>query len=188
MSVDFVAVVGKRKEPLFLSSFTPDVSSPAARERLQADKDRRNERGIDELICESDDIKYELMVYEALDRIDTALVGRSERGNGVTGREVGGGGGTGLPLFQGLLELSESHKVFGYCSNTDTIFIVVIRDRDEQVTSAKVNDLLEDLQSLYADALANPFHVVGTALTCPQFREKVGNLVRQTSREWLSSS
>ena len=85
------------------------------------------------------------------------------------------GGVAGADRFLGLLFPVEEHKVFGYVTNGNVKFVVVIRD--VLLLEDRVRELFRALHRRYLDAVSNPFTSHDARITSPAFEEAVYRLV-----------
>lgn len=77
--------------------------------------------------------------------------------------------------FLGLLLPAEEHKVFGYVTNGNVKFVVVVRD--VLLKEDKVITLFRSLHRLYTEAVCNPFAPLEGPITSPSFEIAVYRLV-----------
>ena len=163
MPIECVAVIGKKNNPLYLSTF-PDANSVDVQHRFQ------------------------LIVFSSLDIIDT-IVKNVE--SGVTGSDSSNsnkdsGAGDGKE-FLGYLCSVEHFKIFGYVTNTSIKFILVVSDEVDCLKTPyrKVENFFSSLHSLYIEAIYNPFYKLETPITSKTFAGKVNNLVGQSEKQWF---
>ncbi|GJP54170.1 hypothetical protein CLOM_g13270 [Closterium sp. NIES-68] len=115
---------------------------------------------------EADDpLKFHFIVHCSLDVIDERV---------STPRR----GGANEP-YLGLLYPTEDYRVYGYVSNTQIKFIIVVDGLD--LRESDIRNFFKRLHSAYVDATSNPFHVPGKRITSPAFAERVGALVHSVS-------
>ncbi|CAI6008489.1 unnamed protein product [Closterium sp. NIES-65] len=115
---------------------------------------------------EADDpLKFHFIVHCSLDVIDERV---------STPRR----GGANEP-YLGLLYPTEDFRVYGYVSNTQIKFIIVVDGLD--LRESDIRNFFKRLHSAYVDATSNPFHVPGKRISSPAFAERVGALVHSVS-------
>ncbi|CAI5487580.1 unnamed protein product [Closterium sp. Naga37s-1] len=105
---------------------------------------------------EADDpLKFHFIVHCSLDVIDERV---------STPRR----GGANEP-YLGLLYPTEDYRVYGYVSNTQIKFIIVVDGLD--LRESDIRNFFKRLHSAYVDATSNPFHlsVAAAPPTSPQF-------------------
>jgi hypothetical protein len=95
----------------------------------------------------------------------------------AAGAAAGGGGGG--DRFLGLLFPVEEHKVFGFVSNGNVKFVIVIRD--VLLLEDRVRELFRALHRRYLDAVCNPFTSHDARITSPGFEEAVYRLVENAN-------
>lgn len=85
-----------------------------------------------------------------------------------------------IDAFLSLLFPTEDYNVYGYISNTQIKFVLVVDDNGD---SKGVKQFFLNLHSLYVDMVSNPFYKIGTKITSKQFREKVTSLVKSVGKK-----
>ena len=166
MPIECVAVIGKKNNPLYLSTFPPNNSTDVQH-------------------------RFQLVVYSSLDVIDT-LVKKNESGasggdGGSKTTENGSGGAGDGKEFLGYLCSVEHFKIFGYVTNTSIKFILVVSDEVDRLKTPyrKVQNFLSSMHSLYIEAIYNPFYTLETPITSKGFAGKVNALVGQSEKQWF---
>ena len=165
MPIECVAVIGKKNNPLYLSTF-PDTSSIDVQHRFQ------------------------LIAYSSLDIIDD-LVKSSEGAAGGDGgsntKDNSSNGAVDGKEFLGYLCSVEHFKIFGYVTNTSIKFILVVSDETGclKMPYRKVQSFFNSLHSLYIEAIYNPFYELETPITSKGFAGKVNNLVGESEKQWF---
>lgn len=151
-----VAIISRSGAPLYFKSFGGDETS-----RLQ------------------------FSVFAALDVIAArvpevrALAPSASGAQAAPVPPAASGGSAGADRFLGLLFPVEEHKVFGYVTNGNIKFVVVIRD--VLLLEDRVRELFRALHRRYLDAVCNPFTSHDSRITSPAFEEAVYRLVEQAN-------
>mmetsp|Transcript_10583 Transcript_10583/g.20079 ORF Transcript_10583/g.20079 Transcript_10583/m.20079 type:complete len:159 (+) Transcript_10583:96-572(+) len=148
----FVAVVGPSNNPLYLQS----VGSAAETE---------------------DTTHLHYIVHCALDVVDERLRPSYASNPSASSASAPSSldGTRGAPTsdpYLGMLYPTEDYRVYGYVTNTNVKFMLVLED----TANPKLADLRETFRRLrlaYVDAISNPFHIQGSALESPTFAARV---------------
>lgn len=113
-----------------------------------------------------DKLRASFILHMALDSIDEAL-------------RTPAGGAASTP-YLGLLTTIDSLLVYGYQSHSNVKFVAVFDE--ELVDGVEAQALLQQLHSLYADAVFNPFRPCGAAELPPSFDRQVERTVSAAAR------
>lgn len=83
-------------------------------------------------------------------------------------------------LYLGLLYSTDTHKIYGYVTNTRIKLVLVTSSSSpsgSNIRDAEVRTALRRLHALYADAICNPFHLPGDQITSQKFDKQVKNIM-----------
>ncbi|XP_055917695.1 trafficking protein particle complex subunit 2-like protein [Eupeodes corollae] len=84
-------------------------------------------------------------------------------------------------LYLGLLYTTETHKIYGFVTNTKIKFIIVVDSGNIALRENEVRSMFRNLQILYTDAVCNPFYAPGEQLTSRKFDKTVRNIMSGNS-------
>ncbi|KAI3431327.1 hypothetical protein D9Q98_004385 [Chlorella vulgaris] len=73
--------------------------------------------------------------------------------------------------YLGVLAVEEECKVYGFVTNTRTKLIVVVDD--PLIKDDEMRAIFRRMHTAFADAVSNPFYVLGTPLVSPRFDASV---------------
>lgn len=76
-------------------------------------------------------------------------------------------------LYLGTLYSLETHKIFGYVTNTKIKFIIMIDSTNTALRDNEIRLMFKKLHTVYADNICNPFHLPGDFITSKLFSDKV---------------
>jgi hypothetical protein len=107
---------------------------------------------------EEDPLKFHYIIHCALDVVD-------ERLNAKT--KTPGGNDPNL----GLLYPTEDYRVYGYVTNTKIRLLIAVDELETKV--AEMREVFRRFHGAYVDAVSNPFHQQGHAITSKSFVAKV---------------
>mmetsp|Transcript_19798 Transcript_19798/g.43037 ORF Transcript_19798/g.43037 Transcript_19798/m.43037 type:complete len:155 (-) Transcript_19798:1229-1693(-) len=105
-------------------------------------------------------LKLNFIVHCALDAVEEKVLQKRPTG------EV-------LDTYLGLLYPTEEYKIYGYLTNTNIKFILVVDDAS--VKDDTISRVMKRLHSLYADAFCNPFFAL--PLGSRKFDEQVDRIM-----------
>ena len=77
--------------------------------------------------------------------------------------------------YLGLLFPTEDYNVYGYITNTQIKFVLVVDDNND---SKSIKNMFVQLHNHYVDMVMNPFYKTGGKITSQIFKEKVFNLIK----------
>ncbi|XP_073848919.1 trafficking protein particle complex subunit 2-like protein [Musca autumnalis] len=80
-------------------------------------------------------------------------------------------------LYLGLLYATETHKIYGFVTNTKIKFILVIDSGNIALRENEVRAMFRNLHILYTDAVCNPFFLPGEQLVSKKFDRAVQKLM-----------
>lgn len=83
----------------------------------------------------------------------------------------------GKELYLGLLYSTESHKIYGFVTNTKIKFILVIDSGNIALRENEVRAMFRNLHMLYTDAVCNPFYLPGEPLNSKKFDRSIQKLM-----------
>nr|CAG4712221.1 unnamed protein product [Naegleria fowleri] len=114
-----------------------------------------------------DPLKYHYIAHTALDIVEEKINNRKTTN-------------TQNDMYLGLLFPTEIYKVFGYITNSDVKFLLIIAGDDYQQTDrdSEIRSLFQQLHSLYIDCISNPFYTFGEKIESLQFAISARSLVQ----------
>lgn len=117
----------------------------------------------------SDDhtLKFHYIVHCSLDAVEEKVLLRRSPGEASDS-------------YLGLLHPTEEFQVYGYISNTNVKFILVLDDYMPKEDS--LSKVLRRLHGLYVDVTSNPFHSFGLPIKSAKFDAAVDMLVSAYSK------
>ncbi|XP_017781698.1 PREDICTED: trafficking protein particle complex subunit 2-like protein [Nicrophorus vespilloides] len=80
-------------------------------------------------------------------------------------------------LFLGTLYSLESHKIYGYVTNTKIKFIIVVDSTNTALRDNEIRSMFRKIHSIYADNICNPFHIPGEPITSKSFHDKATSIM-----------
>ncbi|CAH2056912.1 unnamed protein product, partial [Iphiclides podalirius] len=147
-----VAVIGKDNSPLYIGGVGNDTST-------------------------DNELSRQWLVHTALDALEERLA----TSNTNTANSVSNSSRTDLrDLYLGMLYSTDSHKIYGYVTNTRIKLVLVTSSTSpsgSNIRDAEVRTALRRLHALYADAICNPFHLPGDQIKSMKFDKQVKNLL-----------
>lgn len=123
------------------------------------------------------ELAFHYIVHASLDVIE-------EKWNNSPGSHLATGtpgrtGNTEAPreLYLGLLYSTEQHKVFGYVTNTNIKFIIVVEASNASLRDNEIRQMFRKLRDAYTVALWNPFYTPGTTIESKKFDAVIASLM-----------
>ncbi|KAL0811669.1 hypothetical protein ABMA28_009117 [Loxostege sticticalis] len=147
-----VAVIGKDNSPLYIGGIGNDSGS-------------------------DNELSRQWLVHTALDALEERL---TTTGNGAAGANANAARTDMRDLYLGLLYSTDTHKIYGYVTNTRIKLVLVTHSTSpsgSNIRDAEVRAALRRLHALYADAVCNPFHLPGDPINSQKFDKQVKNLM-----------
>ncbi|KAM7344771.1 trafficking protein particle complex subunit 2-like protein [Cochliomyia hominivorax] len=80
-------------------------------------------------------------------------------------------------VYLGLLYATETHKIYGFVTNTKIKFILVIDSGNIALRENEVRAMFRNLHMLYTDAVCNPFYLPGEPLNSKKFDRSIQKLM-----------
>ncbi|XP_030382947.1 trafficking protein particle complex subunit 2-like protein [Scaptodrosophila lebanonensis] len=80
-------------------------------------------------------------------------------------------------LYLGLLYSTETHKIYGFVTNSKIKFIIVIDSSNVALRENEVRAMFRNLHILWNDAVCNPFYIPGEQLNSKKFDRAVQKLM-----------
>ncbi|RVE53455.1 hypothetical protein evm_001825 [Chilo suppressalis] len=147
-----VAVIGKDNSPLYIGGIGNDTNT-------------------------DNELSRQWLVHTALDALEERLASNNSNTTGANTNNTR----TDLrDLYLGLLYSTDTHKIYGYVTNTRIKLVLVTSSTSpsgSNIRDAEVRTALRRLHALYADAICNPFHLPGDQITSSKFDKQVKNLM-----------
>ncbi|XP_045455915.1 trafficking protein particle complex subunit 2-like protein [Melitaea cinxia] len=147
-----VAVIGKDNSPLYIGGIGNDSST-------------------------ENELSRQWLVHTALDALEERLTTTSGNNTNTSTNATR----TDLrDLYLGLLYSTDTHKIYGYVTNTKIKLVLVTSSTSpsgSNIRDAEVRTALRRLHALYADAICNPFHLPGDQIVSQKFDKQVKSLM-----------
>ena len=80
-------------------------------------------------------------------------------------------------LYLGVLYSTEQHKVFGYVTNTNVKFVIIVDASNTNIRDNEIRQMFRKLHNGYSNLLYNPFYVPGTKIESKKFNAVVQSLL-----------
>nr|XP_022912956.1 trafficking protein particle complex subunit 2-like protein [Onthophagus taurus] len=96
-----------------------------------------------------EELFFQYKVLSSLDIIEEKLNIASKGGTDV--RE----------LYLGMLYSLETHKIYGYVTNTKIKIVIVVESSNTILRDNEIRTMFKKIHSIYADHVCNPFHIPG---------------------------
>ncbi|XP_023949362.1 trafficking protein particle complex subunit 2-like protein [Bicyclus anynana] len=146
-----VAVIGKDNSPLYIGGIGNDPNA-------------------------DNELSRQWLVHTALDALEERL---STTNNSNTNSSTNTARADLRDLYLGLLYSTDTHKIYGYVTNTRIKLVLVTSSTSpgSNIRDAEVRTALRRLHALYADAICNPFHLPGDQITSLKFDKQVKSLM-----------
>ncbi|TMW54761.1 hypothetical protein DOY81_000292 [Sarcophaga bullata] len=80
-------------------------------------------------------------------------------------------------VYLGLLYATETHKIYGFVTNTKIKSILVIDSGNIALRENEVRAMFRNLHMLYTDAVCNPFYLPGEPLNSKKFDRSIQKLM-----------
>ncbi|XP_044727207.1 trafficking protein particle complex subunit 2-like protein [Chrysoperla carnea] len=110
-----------------------------------------------------DELNFQYKVYSSLDVIEEKLKDTKVFED--------------YELYFGQLFSTETHKIFGYVTNTNIKLVIVVDSTNTALRDNEVRAMFRKLHTLYADHICNPFYLPGTPIVSKTFDGKVKNIM-----------
>ncbi|CAG9838245.1 unnamed protein product [Diabrotica balteata] len=78
-----------------------------------------------------------------------------------------------------LLSL-ETHKIYGYVTNTKIKFIIVIDSTNMAIRDNEIRSMFRKIHSEYADIVSNPFYIPGEPISSKAFTSNIKSIMTGT--------
>ncbi|XP_019870395.1 trafficking protein particle complex subunit 2-like protein [Aethina tumida] len=115
-----------------------------------------------------EELSFQYKVLSSLDVVEEKLTTTTK------------GGTDARDLFLGILYSLETHRIYGYVTNTKIKFIIVVDSTNTSLRDNEIRSMFRKLHSEYADIVANPFYVPGDPICSKQFLNNVKNIMTGT--------
>ncbi|KYB26632.1 trafficking protein particle complex subunit 2-like protein [Tribolium castaneum] len=83
-------------------------------------------------------------------------------------------------LYLGMLYSLETHKIYGYVTNTKIKFVIVVDSTNMALRDNEIRSMFRKLHSEYADIVCNPFYIPGESICSKSFDVSVKNIMTGT--------
>ena len=159
MTIVALSIIGKENQPLYLRAFGQQAGGGAC----------------DNMQGSGGELRFHFICHTALDFVEEKV--EAQRHASGAG---GGGSGSKLDMYLGLLFPFEEYCVHGYLTNTRIKLIAVVDEEDAK--DAEMRALFRRLHSLYIDTLSNPFFAADAELSSSaSFQRQVERIVEAYS-------
>ncbi|XP_045466806.1 trafficking protein particle complex subunit 2-like protein [Harmonia axyridis] len=114
-----------------------------------------------------EELNFQYKVLSSLDIIEEKINGVNKP---VDNRE----------LFLGMLYAIETHKIYGYVTNTKIKFIIVVDFSNMALRDNEIRSMFRKIHSEYTDIVCNPFYTPGKPITFKSFALSIKNIMTGT--------
>ncbi|XP_028142267.1 trafficking protein particle complex subunit 2-like protein [Diabrotica virgifera virgifera] len=83
-------------------------------------------------------------------------------------------------LYLGMLLSLETHKIYGYVTNTKIKFIIVIDSTNMAIRDNEIRSMFRKIHSEYADIVSNPFYIPGEPISSKAFTSNIKSIMTGT--------
>ncbi|CAG9813633.1 unnamed protein product [Phaedon cochleariae] len=116
----------------------------------------------------AEELNFQYKVLSALDVVEEKL-------------NCGSKGATDLrELYLGMLYTLETHKIYGYVTNTKIKFIIVVDSTNMALRDNEIRSMFRKIHSEYADIVCNPFYIPGEPICSKSFTGSIKNIMTGT--------
>ncbi|XP_018573894.1 trafficking protein particle complex subunit 2-like protein [Anoplophora glabripennis] len=115
-----------------------------------------------------DELNFQYKVLSSLDIVEEKLNIGSKSGSDL--RE----------LYLGMLYSLETHKIYGYVTNTKIKFIIVVDSTNMALRDNEIRSMFRKIHSEYADIVCNPFYIPGETIYSKSFDGNIKNIMTGT--------
>ncbi|CAH1384566.1 hypothetical protein MTP99_011268 [Tenebrio molitor] len=118
-----------------------------------------------------EELSFQYKVLSSLDIVEEKLNPPANKGQSANeSRE----------LYLGMLYSLETHKVYGYITNTKIKFIIVVDSTNMALRDNEIRSMFRKLHSEYADIVCNPFYIPGEQICSKSFDVNIKNIMTGT--------
>ncbi|XP_044746383.1 trafficking protein particle complex subunit 2-like protein [Coccinella septempunctata] len=114
-----------------------------------------------------EELRFQYKVLSSLDIVEEKINGGNKP---VDNRE----------LFLGMLYAIETHKIYGYVTNTKIKFIIVVDSSNMALRDNEIRSMFRKIHSEYTDIVCNPFYTPGEPITFKSFTTTIKNIMTGT--------
>ncbi|XP_057657068.1 trafficking protein particle complex subunit 2-like protein [Diorhabda carinulata] len=115
-----------------------------------------------------EELHFQYKVLSSLDVVEEKL--NSVQKGGADMRE----------LYLGMLLSLETHKIYGYVTNTKIKFIIIVDSTNMTLRDNEIRSMFRKIHSEYADIVSNPFYIPGDPICSKAFTSSIKNIITGT--------
>ncbi|KAJ8925351.1 hypothetical protein NQ315_009181 [Exocentrus adspersus] len=115
-----------------------------------------------------EELNYQYKVLSSLDIVEEKLGVGAKSGSDL--RE----------LYLGMLYSLETHKIYGYVTNTKIKFIIIVDSTNMALRDNEIRSMFRKIHSEYADTVCNPFYIPGEPISSKPFDVNIKNIMTGT--------
>ncbi|XP_074035778.1 trafficking protein particle complex subunit 2-like protein [Leptinotarsa decemlineata] len=83
-------------------------------------------------------------------------------------------------LYLGMLYSLETHKIYGYVTNTKIKIIIIVDSTNLALRDNEIRSMFRKIHAEYADIVCNPFYIPGEAICSKSFATSIKNIMTGT--------
>ncbi|VEN51932.1 unnamed protein product [Callosobruchus maculatus] len=80
-------------------------------------------------------------------------------------------------LYLGMLYSLETHKIYGYVTNTKIKIIIIVDSTNTALRDNEIKSMFKKIHSEYADVVCNPFYIPGEPITSKSFAMNIESIM-----------
>ncbi|CAH0552201.1 unnamed protein product [Brassicogethes aeneus] len=115
-----------------------------------------------------EELSFQYKVLSSLDVVEEKLSAGNKAGSDL--RE----------LYLGMLYSLETHKIYGYVTNTKIKFIIIVDSTNMVLRDNEIRSMFRKIHSEYADIVSNPFYTPGEQICSKPFLNNIRNIMTGT--------
>jgi hypothetical protein len=119
------------------------------------------------------EVAFHYILHTSLDVIEERTTQSTSSGPSTSGKPA-------EPLrdlYLGVLYSTEQHKVFGYVTNTNVKFVIIVDASNTNIRDNEIRQMFRKLHNGYSNLLYNPFYMPGTRIESKKFNVVVQSLL-----------
>ncbi|KAG5884629.1 hypothetical protein JTB14_023823 [Gonioctena quinquepunctata] len=115
-----------------------------------------------------EELGFQYKVLSSLDVVEEKLNSGAKSGSDL--RE----------LYLGMLYSLETHKMYGYVTNTKIKIIIVVDSTNMSLRDNEIRSMFRKIHSEFADIVCNPFYIPGEPICSKSFASSIKNIMTGT--------
>nr|CAI5834554.1 unnamed protein product [Callosobruchus analis] len=76
-----------------------------------------------------------------------------------------------------MLYSLETHKIYGYVTNTKIKIIIIVDSTNTALRDNEIKSMFKKIHSEYADVVCNPFYIPGEPITSKSFAMNIESIM-----------